>query len=114
METLSIPSGKKHFDLTTPAGKSTALGFIVGASGVILITGLSIWLNKHLKLTKESSKTITDIIAAGKHHNVAEMDVTIENTAGIQCNIPNESIDDMKIKATVGCNNKITLHVKYK
>lgn len=114
MKTASNPSPKQQFDLTTPAGQNSARGFVAGAGALILLGGIGIWLYKHLKISGEPNEKITDIIAAGKNHDVAEIEVTTENVAGIHCDIPGECIDGVNIKTTIGSDNKVTLHIKYK
>ena len=60
--------------------------------------------------TKAQQEAAKALIKEGKKSGVKTMDIDIDNTRGIDLNVPEEGVN---IKTTIGANEKMHIHVEY-
>lgn len=113
------------FDLTTQNGFNTAKDFLSSNKSGILdfiqnpATALiKMALEKGYDLLTQKDKIeaqkdmVSTLIKQGKENGVDNMEITVDNTAGLSFN--GSQIDGCPIKATLGSNDKMTIKVQYK
>lgn len=105
------------FDLTTINGVKKAeeffglsLGLGLGLFNPTLVLGK--WLiDKLFSTPEEESRAISQLIEKGRQDGVSEMEIIIKDKGGLNLNVP---IEDCKIEAHAGKNQKTIIKVKYK
>ncbi len=104
-------------DLTAVDGLKRALEFYKNNASYMM-TGIIpfplfdlLGLNSSSNTVQEQRETAIKLIKAGRDSGVDKMEITIDQTAGIDIG---PDIEGIPIKVKVGNNGKITLKVKYK
>ena len=108
----------KNFDLTTQKGMESVKKYI-GDNATLFAVNPVLGLGKYvIDKIFDSSKTYeaqrevaVELIKKGKENGVDEMEITMENNRGGKFNIP---VEDAKIDASVGTDEKLHVRVKYK
>ena len=100
----------KFFDLTTEIGKANALRSmaLLGYSPILGLVKMAI---DKLTSSKEQGEIANELIRKGKENGVKEMEIKLDNTKGLNLDVP---IKGVKIKTIVGSDEKVHVKVTYK
>ncbi len=101
------------FDLTTVEGKKSAkkLAKNMGLGLHVFIIEKVFDLFSNDDTIKEQRQTAVDIIKAGKENNADEIEVTLDQNAGIDIQ---SEIEGIPAKIKIGKNGNMKIKVKYK
>lgn len=100
----------KFFDLTTEKGKANALSSMAlfGYSPILELVKMAF---DKLTSSKEQGEIANELIRKGKENGVKEMEIKLDNTKGLNLDVP---IEGVNIKAMVGSDEKVLVKVIYK
>lgn len=110
------------FDITTPNGRKNALETMekyrwvpwVREFGLLLkaVTWVSEQISKSGTNTIEAQKkAAVDLIRAGKKYNVKNMEINLDQTAGLDFG---SEVEGVPIKCKIGKSGHMTINVQYK
>ena len=102
-----------RFDLTTVEGKKSAkeLAEIMGFGLHVFLIEKVFDFFSNDDTIKEQRQTAVDIIKAGKENNADEIEVTLDQNAGIDIQ---SEIEGIPAKIKIGKDGKMKIKVKYK
>jgi len=107
----------EKFDLTTESGFKNVANFL--GDNLLLIFNPKLGIAKYIidKITdlRKSFNVQRDaaieLIKKGKEQGVDDMEIVMDNKRGFKLNVP---MEDVKIDALVGADDKMHIKVKYK
>ena len=100
------------YDLTTEEGRNAAMGIVANNNWLAekLVSTIKDFFSND-KTMEGQKATAIELIKAGKNNNVDEIEIILEQDAGI--NIEAE-VEGIPVKAMIGKDGKMKLKVKYK
>jgi len=104
------------FDLTTEEGikslrKSELIRYMPQLDLMLFIAEKAFSVFSNTDTIKEQRQTAVDIIKAGKENNVDEVEITLDQRAGIDLQ---SDLAEFPLRAKIGKDGKMNIKVKYK
>jgi len=99
------------FDLTTVEGRQV-VPLMLGLNPLTKFVVEKVFeLFSNEDTIKEQRKTAIDIIKSGKENNVDELEITLDQNAGVDIQ---SEIEGIPVKIKIGKDGKMNIKVKYK
>lgn len=98
---------EKNFDLTTKEGVNSVSKILAMTNPLIAIP----YFIFNSKRTEDQSEVVEKLIKKGKEIGIDEMEIKIDNSKGIDLNLP---LEDVEIRTRLGNDEKTYIKVKYK
>ncbi|MBQ7711312.1 MAG: hypothetical protein IJT39_05735 [Bacteroidales bacterium] len=101
----------KHYNLTTIEGLKVAKEVLTSVNPFADLAVKVVEKILSSDSSKEQARIAEKLIKQGKENNVDEMEITLNNTKGLDMKIP---MDGVEITTMVGSKEETVIKVKYK